>query len=161
MLELCCTTSPSSTTTQTTLPSEPRKTPALVEPPACYAPWLAELYARIHRVHQRAALAVNRELVLLYWHINRDILARQAEQGRGAKVIDRLAHDLRTAFPQMLFSRRPDVYACFRRGVGRGRNRPTACWTIALTRPRCPHPCRCASLPQSRAPIAMPRASAA
>ena len=37
----------------------------------------------------------------LYWQIGRDILERQAEQGWGAKVIDRLAHDLRTAFPAM------------------------------------------------------------
>lgn len=33
--------------------------------------------------------------------IGRDILAWQAEQGWGAKVIDRLAHDLRAAFPDM------------------------------------------------------------
>ena len=46
-------------------------------------------------------MAVNRELVLLYWQIGRDILARQASQGWGAKVIDRLAHDLRNAFPEM------------------------------------------------------------
>jgi predicted nuclease of restriction endonuclease-like (RecB) superfamily len=39
--------------------------------------------------------------VLLYWQIGRDILVRQAEQGWGGKVIDRLAHDLRTAFPTM------------------------------------------------------------
>ena len=85
--------------------------PALVEPPAGYADWLAELKARIHTAQQRAALAVNRELVLLYWHIGRDILARQAEQGWGAKVIDRLAHDLRTAFPQMKgFSRANLMY---------------------------------------------------
>ena len=48
-----------------------------------------------------ATLAVNRELVLLYWQIGRDILARQAEQGWGAKVIERLAEDLRLAFPEM------------------------------------------------------------
>ncbi|WP_415173051.1 PDDEXK nuclease domain-containing protein [Pantoea sp.] len=46
-------------------------------------------------------MAINRELVGLYWRIGRDILARQAEQGWGAKVIERLAHDLRTAFPDM------------------------------------------------------------
>ena len=73
----------------------------LTEPPAGYADWLAELKTRIHSAQQRAALAVNRELVLLYWQIGRDILARQAEQGWGAKVIERLAQDLRTAFPQM------------------------------------------------------------
>ena len=32
-----------------------------------------------HRAQQRAALAVNRELVNLYWQIGREILARQAE----------------------------------------------------------------------------------
>jgi predicted nuclease of restriction endonuclease-like (RecB) superfamily len=74
---------------------------SLATPPAGYADWLAELKSRIHTAQQRAALAVNRELVLLYWQIGRDILARQAEQGWGAKVIERLAHDLRTAFPDM------------------------------------------------------------
>ena len=74
---------------------------ALMPTPAGYADWLAELKTRIHSAQQRATLAVNRELVLLYWQIGRDILVRQAEQGWGAKVIDRLAHDLRTAFPTM------------------------------------------------------------
>lgn len=74
---------------------------SLTEPPAGYADWLAELKTRIHSAQQRAALAVNRELVLLYWQIGRDILDRQAREGWGAKVIERLAHDLRTAFPDM------------------------------------------------------------
>ena len=74
---------------------------SLTPPPQGYAEWLAELKTRIHTTQQRATLAVNRELVLLYWQIGLDILARQAEQGWGAKVIQRLAHDLRTAFPQM------------------------------------------------------------
>ena len=69
--------------------------------PQGYAEWLAELKRRIHSAQQRATLAVNRELVLLYWQIGRDILARQADQGWGAKVIDRLAKDLRAAFPHM------------------------------------------------------------
>jgi len=38
---------------------------------------------------------------MLYWQIGRDILVSQAEQGWGAKVIDRLAEDLRAAFPDM------------------------------------------------------------
>ncbi len=73
----------------------------LMPAPEGYADWLAELKGRIHSAQQRAALAVNRELVLLYWQIGRDILARQAAQGWGAKVIERLAHDLRQAFPDM------------------------------------------------------------
>jgi len=77
------------------------KPAALTTPPPGYPDWLADLKQRIHSAQQRAALAVNRELVQLYWHIGRDILNRQNEQGWGAKVIDRLAHDLRTAFPDM------------------------------------------------------------
>lgn len=73
----------------------------LTAPPEGYADWLADLKARIHGAQQRAALAVNRELVLLYWQIGRDILARQAEQGWGAKVIERLSQDVRAAFPEM------------------------------------------------------------
>jgi predicted nuclease of restriction endonuclease-like (RecB) superfamily len=76
--------------------------PASLTPtPTGYADWLQALKARIHSAQQRAALAVNRELVMLYWQIGRDILARQAQQGWGAKVIERLAHDLRTAFPEI------------------------------------------------------------
>jgi predicted nuclease of restriction endonuclease-like (RecB) superfamily len=73
----------------------------LIPAPEGYADWLADLKGRIHVAQQRATLAVNQELVLLYWQIGRDILARQADQGWGAKVIERLAHDLRIAFPEM------------------------------------------------------------
>ena len=36
---------------------------SLTPPPAGYTDWLAELKTRIHSAQQRAALAVNRELV--------------------------------------------------------------------------------------------------
>ena len=83
----------------------------LMDPPSGYADWLADLKGRIHTAQQRATLAVNRELVLLYWQIGRDILQRQAAQGWGAKVIERLAQDLRVAFPEMKgFSRANLMY---------------------------------------------------
>ena len=47
--------------------NKPPDTPvALTIAPTGYADWLAELKTRIHTAQQRAALAVNRELVLLY-----------------------------------------------------------------------------------------------
>jgi predicted nuclease of restriction endonuclease-like (RecB) superfamily len=49
----------------------------------------------------KAIVAVNRELILLYWRIGRDILERQAQQGWGAKVVEQLATDLHKDFPQM------------------------------------------------------------
>jgi len=69
--------------------------------PAGYAQLLESLKARIRQAQVRAALSVNRELVLLYWHIGREILQRQAQEGWGAKVIDRLAQDLSREFPDM------------------------------------------------------------
>jgi predicted nuclease of restriction endonuclease-like (RecB) superfamily len=69
--------------------------------PDGYAVWLTELKQRVHAAQQRAALSVNRELVMLYWQIGRDILVRQEDEGWGAKIIDQLAHDLKAAFPEM------------------------------------------------------------
>ncbi|MBS7776868.1 PDDEXK nuclease domain-containing protein [Acidovorax sp. CCYZU-2555] len=69
--------------------------------PEDYADWLAKLKGQIAQARQRAALAINAELVQLYARIGRDILQRQQAQGWGAKVIERLARDLKEAFPDM------------------------------------------------------------
>ncbi|WP_346730613.1 PDDEXK nuclease domain-containing protein [Caballeronia sp. dw_19] len=66
-----------------------------------YSAFVVELKRRISEARHRASLAVNHELILLYWGIGRDILARQQREGWGAKVIDRLADDLRRIFPEM------------------------------------------------------------
>lgn len=66
-----------------------------------YAELLSTLKERIRKAQIRAALSLNRELALLYWHIGREILTRQASEKWGAKVIDRLAVDLRHEFPEM------------------------------------------------------------
>jgi predicted nuclease of restriction endonuclease-like (RecB) superfamily len=84
---------------------------SLNKPPAGYADWLGDIKTQIHEAQQRAAQALNLELVSLYWRIGRAILDQQDQQGWGAKVIDRLAHDLRTNFPQMKgFSRTNLMY---------------------------------------------------
>jgi len=54
---------------------------SFIPTPPGYADWLPNLKSHIHTAQQRATLAVNRELVLLYWQIGRDILTRQANQG--------------------------------------------------------------------------------
>jgi predicted nuclease of restriction endonuclease-like (RecB) superfamily len=69
--------------------------------PENYDDFLRDLKERIRSAQVRAALSVNRELVLLYWQLGRDILTRQRQQGWGAKVIDRLARDLQKEFPDM------------------------------------------------------------
>lgn len=69
--------------------------------PADYGAFLTDLNDRIRAAQVRAALAVNSELVQLYWQIGRDILERQQREGWGAKIIDRLSVDLRREFPEM------------------------------------------------------------
>ena len=69
--------------------------------PHDYGDWLQALKSRIQQARQRAVLAVNSELLSLYWQLGREILQRQNAQGWGSKVIDHLAADLRSAFPDM------------------------------------------------------------
>ncbi|MDO8872895.1 MAG: PDDEXK nuclease domain-containing protein [Methanoregula sp.] len=59
------------------------------------------LKQRIRSSQVKAAVSVNRELVLLYWQIGNEILTRQEREGWGAKVIDRLSLDLIIEFPDM------------------------------------------------------------
>lgn len=66
-----------------------------------YAALLKSIKERIQTAQVRAAVAVNQELVLLYWGIGKEILARQQAEGWGAKIIDQLAEDLGRSFPEM------------------------------------------------------------
>jgi predicted nuclease of restriction endonuclease-like (RecB) superfamily len=76
-----------------------------------YDEFLHDLKERIRNSQVRAALAVNRELVLLYWQIGCEILKRQQEQGWGSKVIEKLAKDLKREFPDISgFSRSNLLY---------------------------------------------------
>jgi predicted nuclease of restriction endonuclease-like (RecB) superfamily len=81
----------------------PNALPAPQTPPAGlpegYEGFLRDLKERIRTAQLRAGLAVNRELIELYWQIGRAIVERQARELWGAAVIDRLAKDLQTAFP--------------------------------------------------------------
>ena len=66
-----------------------------------YNEWLISLKQQIRSAQQRAALAVNHELVKLYWSIGADISKRVREQGWGSKIIHRLSADLKREFPDM------------------------------------------------------------
>ena len=69
--------------------------------PSDYQAFLQSIKTRVQQAQLKALVAVNRELILLYWQIGRGILERQEQQGWGAKVIDQLSRDLHAAFPQM------------------------------------------------------------
>ena len=73
----------------------------LISNPKSYQELLARLKSQIRTAQVRAAVALNQELVLLYWGIGKEILTRQKEDGWGTRVIERLAKDLRSEFPDM------------------------------------------------------------
>ncbi|BDI33572.1 hypothetical protein CCAX7_56230 [Capsulimonas corticalis] len=68
---------------------------------AGYEEFLIDIKTRVRAARVRAALAVNSELVLLYWNIGRLIALRMKENAWGAKVVHQLADDLRREFPDM------------------------------------------------------------
>ncbi|MFH1653717.1 MAG: PDDEXK nuclease domain-containing protein [Pseudomonadota bacterium] len=69
--------------------------------PQDYAHVLNEIKSLISRERLRTVLAANSVMVLLYWDIGRSILNRQEKEGWGARIIDRLATDLKKEFPDM------------------------------------------------------------
>jgi predicted nuclease of restriction endonuclease-like (RecB) superfamily len=69
--------------------------------PTDYGSVLENLKTRIRSERLRVTLSANAAMVLLYWDMGNAILERQRQQGWGARVIDRLSHDLKSAFPDM------------------------------------------------------------
>mgnify|MGYP002681844709 FL=1 len=66
-----------------------------------FALLLTEVKQRIQLAQTQAVLAVNSELVRLYWDIGRIISARQKLEGWGAAVIPRLARELKNEMPEL------------------------------------------------------------
>jgi len=66
-----------------------------------YKLWLTGLKSRIRQSQIKAAVKVNTELLLLYWDLGHDIVARQMEAAWGSGFFERLSRDLRAEFPDM------------------------------------------------------------
>lgn len=79
--------------------------------PANYTKVLAQVVDDLRRARLRVARAANTELLMAYWRIGHTIAAQQAEHGWGAKVIDRLATDLRREFPKVRGLSRSNLYS--------------------------------------------------
>ncbi len=76
-----------------------------------YKSVLENLKTLISQAQTNALRAVNKELISLYWEIGRVIAEKQEEFGWGENVVERLAGDLRAAFPGVRgFSRRNLFY---------------------------------------------------
>jgi hypothetical protein len=66
-----------------------------------YSYLLTDIKTRIQGAQVRALLAVNAELLRLYWEIGQVLHTRQQEKGWGAGVIPKLAIDLHNELPEL------------------------------------------------------------
>jgi predicted nuclease of restriction endonuclease-like (RecB) superfamily len=72
--------------------------------PGNYSEILADLKSRVRSAQIKAATSVNREVIALYLDIGRRLAAQNS--GWGTKVVEQLARDLKSAFPELAgFSR--------------------------------------------------------
>lgn len=75
--------------------------PKLSEMSDAYLKFIEEVKAEILKQKISVVLNANSSMICLYWNIGRAILKKQEGEGWGAKVIDRMAKDLKDAFPEM------------------------------------------------------------
>ena len=66
-----------------------------------YANWLSNLKDKVRNARIKAAISVNRELLLFYWELGADIVQKQAQSNWGDGFLNQLSKDLMTEFPDM------------------------------------------------------------
>lgn len=75
-----------------------------------YRDWINELKSKVRSSQIKAALAVNSELIQLYWELGKTINEKEAEWGD--KLINQVAIDLKIEFPDMNGFSRSNLYYC-------------------------------------------------
>jgi len=76
-----------------------------------YVEWLNNLKNKISKVQIKAAIAVNSELIELYWEIGKELFEKHEIKGWGNSIVENLSKDLRKEFPEIKgFSRRNLFY---------------------------------------------------
>lgn len=75
--------------------------PNLSEMGDAYLKFIEKVKSEIQKQRISVVLNANSSMICLYWNIGRAILKKQEEEGWGAKIIDRIAKDLKDAFPEM------------------------------------------------------------
>jgi predicted nuclease of restriction endonuclease-like (RecB) superfamily len=66
-----------------------------------YKEFLNSVKSRIQQARAKSINSINQELILLYWHLGKDILSQQKQEGWGARIIENLSKDLAATFPDM------------------------------------------------------------
>lgn len=64
-----------------------------------YSQFIKSIKEKIRSAQLKASVAVNQQLIKLYWELGRDVVERQEKEKWGSKVIERIAKDLQNEFP--------------------------------------------------------------
>lgn len=64
-----------------------------------YRDWLRQLKANIRSAQIKASIAVNEEMLILYWNIGKDISNKKMDAQYGSRFFEKLSRDLRSDFP--------------------------------------------------------------
>lgn len=65
-----------------------------------YAAWVADLKHRFRSAQIKAAVKVNRELLIYYWQLGRDMVNMNIEERWGEGIMKTLSQDLKDAMPE-------------------------------------------------------------
>lgn len=76
-----------------------------------YKNWLIDLKSKIKHSQIKASVAVNSQLILLYWQLGQDIADKQENAKWGSGFIDQLSKNLKAEFPEMSGFSRTNLFA--------------------------------------------------
>ncbi|MCO5234016.1 MAG: PDDEXK nuclease domain-containing protein [Chitinophagales bacterium] len=76
-----------------------------------YIEWIQELKQRICSSQIKAGLAVNAEMIALYWSIGKDISEKQDKFGWGSKIVEQMSKDLKRELPDTNGFSRTNLFA--------------------------------------------------
>ncbi|MCC5917059.1 MAG: DUF1016 family protein [Cryomorphaceae bacterium] len=76
-----------------------------------YLDWIQDLKAKIRSAQIKASIAVNEEMLMLYWDIGKSIVEKQNQFGWGSKIIEQMAKDLKRELPDTNGFSRTNLFA--------------------------------------------------
>ena len=76
-----------------------------------YKIWLKSLKEKIRAAQIKASIAVNEEMMLLYWDIGKSIFEKQNQFSWGSKVVEHMAKDLKRELPDTNGFSRTNLFA--------------------------------------------------
>ncbi len=76
-----------------------------------YTNWIVTLKSTIKNRQIKAAIAVNSNLILMYWDLGKEIVEKQENAKWGSGFIDQLSKDLKSEFPEMGGFSRTNLFA--------------------------------------------------